>query len=355
MGATAYAAAVLADSPGLYWKQQEASGLPQDSSGNARHATSVAGTPGYQQSGQPQMGDFSMRYVAATNNAVRNPHGLGTASGDLAIEAWLLFESIANGTQVIRWGLPGTNGVTLNIRSTGKFYVVLENAATLSDSAASLSASTWYHIVFTRVSTVWKYYLNGALDTASAGTSTPNAPNNNNISIGSPVTLRCEHFAVYPTASLSATQVSTHYSAAGDKAGYASAGSIGAGAAASAFVELGRGVAGIVGAGPSESGFAEAGRGVVGSVGSGISQKIAAGGGTTTNKVGFGQVNLFGAGAKIVTHVGTTSTKAGRGIVGLAGVSADSGKTTQPRGVSLALGQSVLTAYPEWTRVDGGA
>jgi len=51
MPATEYDAAVLADTPRIYWKFQESSGLAQDSSGNAQHANATFGSPSYAQTG----------------------------------------------------------------------------------------------------------------------------------------------------------------------------------------------------------------------------------------------------------------------------------------------------------------
>jgi hypothetical protein len=46
-----YSSEVLADSPRGYWRMNEASGNPQDSSGNGLHMDTTTGTPIYSQTG----------------------------------------------------------------------------------------------------------------------------------------------------------------------------------------------------------------------------------------------------------------------------------------------------------------
>lgn len=76
------------------------------------------------------------------------------------------------------------------------------------------------------------------------------------------------------------------------------------------------------GYGVSASVFSETSRGVVGAAGSGV-----------------------------VVFSGVTKEKAGRGVVG-ANAASRSASFAQPEGVSIGFGQSLLTPYPEWTRID---
>ena len=59
----AYATEVVADSPAAYYRMQEASGLIQDSSGNANHASASGGTATYQQT-SPVVSDASAKAIS---------------------------------------------------------------------------------------------------------------------------------------------------------------------------------------------------------------------------------------------------------------------------------------------------
>lgn len=124
--------------------------------------------------------------------------------------------------------------------------------------------------------------------------------------------------------------------------------------AAAETVFAGHGMAGTAGYGASESINVEAGFGTAGAVGSGTSQFTSGSGGTIYSKTGGAFANLQAFGVDVVTHVGTSSTKSGFGVVGTTQTSTNV-LTVQPRGVSLGIGQGVLTGYPTWTRIDGGA
>jgi hypothetical protein len=110
----------------------------------------------------------------------------------------------------------------------------------------------------------------------------------------------------------------------------------------------GYGVAGTVGAGASASVFAETGTGVVGTKGSGVQEFS---GGAIATKAGFGAVGTVGSGTSQRISGGAVNTKAGFAVVGLTAASR-SASFPQPQGVSIGFGQSLLTAYPDWTRID---
>lgn len=216
MGAAAYATAVLADSPLAYWKLQEASGLPQDSSGNGLHATSTDGSPAYHQAGATAMGDFGIFYNGSAAGLVQR-HRYDTAAiddcvGDIAFECWYKINFNNANQPFIVINSNGT-GASVFGSSSGHF-AAFNNGVGSSANAAVLTFGTWYHIVVTRESGVWKYYVNGSLDTANAGSQTSTGTggvtfwggvNDNQCYLA--------HVAYY-THALTATDVSDHYSAA---------------------------------------------------------------------------------------------------------------------------------------------
>ncbi len=86
-----YASEVLADAPAVYFRCQEASGLIQDSSGNARNATAIVGSGATYQQSSPiatDPSDFSINFDSAEAYTVPDQAGLDL--GDIfSMEAWV--------------------------------------------------------------------------------------------------------------------------------------------------------------------------------------------------------------------------------------------------------------------------
>jgi hypothetical protein len=93
-----YADEVLADSPYAYYRLNDASGSPADSSGNSRPATAVAGTPVYNTTGGPAGGgymtfDGSTEYVTLGN---MDDYLLATNTDEWSMTFWMRTSSNAD-------------------------------------------------------------------------------------------------------------------------------------------------------------------------------------------------------------------------------------------------------------------
>lgn len=206
----------MADSPRALWQMQDASGNPQDSSGNALHMTGVTGTPDYQQAGP--MSDFSIN-CAATEHLDRSSVA-STATNNFTMELWIFPTSIASNGRIVfsnggasdnRWGiLMDTNGTFAYMSNTN-------TTATRSSNACPLN--TWSHIVVRRKdlgggSSQWRYLFNGALDGAAPSDVAPTSiAGTVQVNAGASLAARYAYVAVYETA-LSDARILAHYQAA---------------------------------------------------------------------------------------------------------------------------------------------
>lgn len=203
-----YSGEVLNDSPKAYWQLQEASGLPQDSSGNGFHMTSVDGSPAYHLEGPRS--DFGIEYGVAERHIGPIPF---SAVDNISLEFWFQPVSIGGIDQPF---IVQASGGQLAVAQNGNKIRVIVNGITETQSAASFTNGTWYHVVVVRDAGTWKYYVNGALDTASASTRTPNAYTGfafiGGGSTGTGVDQVLAHVAVYDHV-LSAARIKVHYDA----------------------------------------------------------------------------------------------------------------------------------------------
>lgn len=167
MGQTEYTAAVLADSPVAFYKLDEASGLPQDSSGNGRHMTTTTGSPQYQQTG-PFSGSSAIYFNAAgalENFSTGTP--VSTATSNVSAECWGKGLQHASGAQrfmnngdgiTTGWRLYKDSGagktVSLTVGSSGNIALVPK----------SCSDDQWYHyVIVLNGTTDWDLHVNGDL------------------------------------------------------------------------------------------------------------------------------------------------------------------------------------------------
>lgn len=211
MGSTLFSAAVFASAPKAYWKLQETAGLPVDSA-NGLNITSTAGAPTYHSGGVPALGDFSILYNGGDSHTRSSV--VSTVTDNLTFEGWIKPISIGANDQVLFYlGNGGSNGWGVFIDSNAKIQALCGGVGFLANSVASLSATLFTHIVVVRRATVWEYYLNGVLDTANAGTTTPGAPSGTTAWGSAALQFAAEHYVVYETA-LTAATILAHYNAA---------------------------------------------------------------------------------------------------------------------------------------------
>lgn len=209
MGASAYSIAVLADSPRVWWKSNETSGHFADSSGNGQTSTFEGGSLVYNQPGP--IGGVPSCF---NGGGQRRDPNLSTATNNFTVETWLKLSALPGGeTQLFNNGNTAFDGYGINVLATGAWRAVCNNVAFLSTSTSLLGTSNFRHLVVVRSAGTWSYYLDGAVETANAGATAPNA-------IGGSHTAWCfsalsaylSNLAIYDTA-LSGARIAAHYAA----------------------------------------------------------------------------------------------------------------------------------------------
>lgn len=198
-----YVDAVLANSPVGYWKMDESSGLPQDSSGNGNHMTAVTGSPSYQQAGPFGAGsiELAIEYPSAANHerAV-----VSTATANITVEMWVRRNGgTSAGSNIFHHGTT-SGGFEIEYSNTiGAFRGNLPGVGTLG-SMGTIPDTTWTYIALRRETTTWTGYLIpvGGSDTVSVpGTASPGTPVGNTRILGTAATsTRVAHLAYYESA-----------------------------------------------------------------------------------------------------------------------------------------------------------
>lgn len=221
-----YLTTILADNPIAYYRMNESSGQPQDSSGNGNHTTVTNGTPDYSQAGPISLDttDAGINFSDASNEFFTAPDATPLDYGDtFTIECWLKRTDSSTREQgVVTKGGDGTGhsgGMYLinNFLSgaqTGIGYFVQANVTIPFDGR-------YYHCVVTKSGATRFVYLNG-VDVTNTGafpdrtctnTSQPLAMGTEySAGIPQPVYLTSvvSEVAVYSTA-LSPSRVLEHY------------------------------------------------------------------------------------------------------------------------------------------------
>lgn len=208
-----YSSEVLALSPSAYYRLNEASGLIQDSSVNARHATSVIGTATYSQTG--------LVTSDPTNNCVQLGGAANWSVPDLGLDLADIFTMMA----IIK---KGANGSTLAIvaKGTGAYYMgfgandrlelAKDSVALIVQSTTTITDTGIHHVAITKTGATSKLYID-AVDVT--GTVTDATCVDNAIALlvgqggGAFWTGHLDEVAIFPTA-LSQAQVQTIYDAA---------------------------------------------------------------------------------------------------------------------------------------------
>jgi hypothetical protein len=148
----------MSDVPEAYYRMQEASGLIQDSSGNARHATASSGTPTYGQA-SPVITDPTAKAISFSSAYFRIPDfNLGDA---FAFEMW--FNRTSLGTTVVPFSLGGANSPVwfFDSANSNKLSIAKSGASVLAASTITPSATTWYHAVWSKADAVNNIYIDG--------------------------------------------------------------------------------------------------------------------------------------------------------------------------------------------------
>ncbi len=220
-----YAAQVLADNPVAYYRMNEVSGQPQDSSGNANHTTAVSGTPTY---GHPTPIPGGAGIWLQDDYFTAPDHSTLDLGDVWTLECWV---------SPARYCGVGESFGLISKGGDGSYYFRLEYDTATSYALDSLSVNTanliyadttdlhareWHHLVATKNGSTRLIYIDGQDCTAiGSGTNSTTTNNTDTLFIGAMnVAAGVEiadaifsEVAVYPTA-LSPARVLAHYNAA---------------------------------------------------------------------------------------------------------------------------------------------
>lgn len=205
---TPFRDSILALSPWMLWEMQHLNGNVPDASGNGRTGT-AAGSPLYSQPG-PGIGARTLYAVQGTTTSDRffaasNPN----LQNNFSIVV-VFYPGSATASRNLFSSASGGNHITINTTASNNFFVVVQGVAGEANSANVLTVNRWHLIVVVRESNTWKYYLDGALDTANAGVAAPGAAQTGNLDTGqTAVGDRLGPYAVLPSYVLSPSEIST--------------------------------------------------------------------------------------------------------------------------------------------------
>jgi len=212
-----YASEVLADTPVAWYRLSDASGNVQDSSGNARHGSSVNGAPTYGQPGgiPSDPSNNSMQFHTAGGDCCFIAANAAFEVGDTySVEGW------------IKRADSSTAEINLFVHDSG-FYLGLDNnqlfaartsVAGIAHSTVSITdTTTWHYLVITKTGATVKQYID-AVDVTGTITNSTSANVGADVRIGSdaggnPYNGLLDEVALYSTV-LSPARVLAHYNAA---------------------------------------------------------------------------------------------------------------------------------------------
>lgn len=207
---------ILADEPVLYWRMQEASGLPQDSSGTGNHATVATGTAQYDVAG-PILSDPSddAIFVDADSGFSAPDHASLDLGDVFTLEAWVKRQdSTTTEHNIIT---KDTNGYMLGILDN-QVFLARPGVALIAESSITITdTDTWHHLVATKDGATSKIYVDGE-DVTSLGTNSTITNTTSALFIGHGhaanrhLVSHLDEVAVYPTA-LSGARILAHYEA----------------------------------------------------------------------------------------------------------------------------------------------
>lgn len=212
-----YSSEVLADSPLLYWKLDDALGSTSaaDASGNSRTGTVTNWT-----FGQPaQVNGSGHGTLAGNSGKIVSASTIAFGTSQVTVEAWINFTGLLSSAAYMLWSF-GTNYLDVIIQSGNMGF----NTGAGDGYGCAVPTSGLHHIVCVmpnnQATTNGKIYIDGTLQTLSGTSGT--APNLGTctIQISSwqaggqfiPQGVYVDEFAVYSGA-LSATRITAHYNA----------------------------------------------------------------------------------------------------------------------------------------------
>lgn len=206
----------LVDDPGFLYLMNEASGQPQDSSGNGNHTTTTVGTPIYGVEG-PLEGMTAINFTGTQAFTAPN-HASMNFNDILSLELWVKRNAVGVAQTVMLskdiggYGVGHENSNVMALFAAGD-HAVVYSTGTIADT------TTWHHIVITHNDDDNHWYIDGVegtdalLDPAPLLNSTAVLNIAQNPSAGQKINMRLAGIAGYPTV-LSGARVLAHYNAA---------------------------------------------------------------------------------------------------------------------------------------------
>lgn len=200
----------------------DASGNPQDSSGNAHHVTSVVGTPTYSQP-SPFGGDATAKSITLPDTAyfsVPDHADFGMGSTCVTIEAWVKRGSVSQSTNVLSHQ---SGGYLMSIYDTDDLlHLVKSGTAEVFFSTATINDLNWHHTVVTYDNTtkVGALWIDGVREATSstqsiADTGVALLLGADVVASGSKGNLTFAEVALYISASIiTDARIQAHYNAA---------------------------------------------------------------------------------------------------------------------------------------------
>jgi len=212
-GQAIYCREVLRDAPRAFYPMQEASGNPADVSGNGLAFTSTSGTPVYHTPG-PFGDDYAIQLPGGSS--LNRSTQVSVVQNDFTIEMWVRVEIVTSTDQlIIHNGNVAANGWGLRMNDGNVFLGLAGGIAEMTGKG--MSTSVWQHLVMLRDSTDssrWKYYQDGTVTLANAGTSNPGVPSGTLILGATNAQYSFAYVAIYETV-LSAARIAAHFAAPG--------------------------------------------------------------------------------------------------------------------------------------------
>ena len=224
-----YFSAILADHPVAYYRLDESSGQPQDSSGNNMHTNITNGSPMYGQTGAI-VSDFNNKaigFLASNNDYFEAPDSDILDYGDVfTLEAWVLRGGVGAVEHfIVGKGDDGTNRAGGLYIQDDRVMIAQTDVAPLIYSTIFITdTTTWHHVVGTKNGSTLHIYVDGVDVTDNSTLNNFTCQNTTRqLSIGAEVGGGGGHasffaggldeVAVYKTA-LTQAQIQVHYKAA---------------------------------------------------------------------------------------------------------------------------------------------
>jgi Concanavalin A-like lectin/glucanases superfamily len=164
-----YTDAVAADTPVAWYRMDETSGLIQDSSGNANHATVSGGTSVYREPGAiPNESDGKAIKFDGFNSFSAPDHATLDVGDVFTVEAWVKRPATTGtGYRTILSRGSGAFHVALNYDAGGTLELHLQGVGLCVASSVTISDTNWHHVVVTKNGGTVKLYLDSVDVTGS--------------------------------------------------------------------------------------------------------------------------------------------------------------------------------------------